>query len=58
MGQTFLKHGYYKMHFYLKGVILIISLNYFHVQEKKITVLKKNKGKPFIDRKISGQYAN
>lgn len=38
MGQPFLIHGYYKMHFYLKCVILIISLNYFHAQQKK----KKN----------------
>lgn len=43
MGQTFLKHSYYKMHFYLKCVILTISLNYFHVQQKKIPMLKKKK---------------
>lgn len=35
MGQPFLKHDYYTMYFYLKCVILIISFNYFHVQQKK-----------------------
>lgn len=35
MGQPFLKPGYYKMHFYFKCIILIMLLNYFHVQKKK-----------------------
>lgn len=34
MGQSFLIHGYYKMHFYLKSVILVISFNYFRGQQK------------------------
>lgn len=55
MGQPLLKHGYYKMHFYLKCVILIMSFNYFHVQK---SVLKKNKGKLFTYRKISQQYGS
>lgn len=55
MGQPFLKDGYYKIHFYLKCVVLIISLNYFQAQEKKLAVLKKNKGKFFIYRKILEQ---
>lgn len=54
MGQPFLKHGYYKMHFYLKCVILMISLNYFHVNKKNANA-KTNKGKLFIYRKISEQ---
>lgn len=48
MGQPFFKHGYYKMHFYLKCVALIVSLSYFHVRQKNTNMLKKNKGKLFI----------
>lgn len=43
MGQPVLKHGYYKIHFYLKCVVFIISINYFHEQETSINAEKEER---------------